>query len=192
MMRFICRIPSKKGMDRHSNLSAFHTLFLVSTLFFGWEKAMSSPDIIVGQISKIDPPLSVRVAPFNERTVYFSDGRFARLDSGKPYSAGYGEVLDDTRQTGIPVYVELDSITRTITQLRIPIVVTVGDITRTASEQLLVELEISSARHTLSHDNPNFNNLLTALEQAKRQHIQVIVTETEDHEIIDVRPVKAR
>jgi hypothetical protein len=153
---------------------------------------MNSSDIIVGHISKIDPPLSVRVMPPEGRRVYFSDGRFAYLDSGNPYSIGYGEILDDMRHTAIPVYIEFDYKTHAITQLRIPVIVTVGDITRTASGKLLIELEISSARHTLSPDNPNFNDLLTALEQARQHHEQVIVTETEEHEIIDVRPVESR
>jgi hypothetical protein len=96
------------------------------------------------------------------------------------------------RHTGIPVYIEFDPKTIAITQLRIPVVVTVGNIMRTASGRLLVELEISSARHTLSPDNPNFNDLLAALEQARRHHKQVIVTETEEHEIINVRPVGFR
>lgn len=151
---------------------------------------MTSPDIIVGRISRIDPPLSIRVAPSGGRTVYFSDGRFARLDSANPYSIGYGEILDDTRQTGIPVYIEFDLRTNAITRLRIPLVVTVSDIIHTESGQLLVELEISSARHTLSPSNPNFNRLLVALENARQHHAQVIVTETEDHEIIDVHPVE--
>jgi hypothetical protein len=153
---------------------------------------MSSSYIIVGHISKIDPPLSVRVVPTEGRRVYFSDGLFAYLDSGNPCSIGYGEILDDIRHTGIPVYIEFDPKTRAITQLRIPVVVTVGNIMRTASGKLLVELEISSARHTLNPDNPNFNNLLTTLERARRHHKQVIVTETEDHEIIDVHPVGFR
>ncbi|MEI6333905.1 MAG: hypothetical protein WCS87_05055 [Methylococcaceae bacterium] len=153
---------------------------------------MTRPDIIVGQISRIDPPLAIQAVPEDGRTVHFSDGRIAHLDPGNPHSISFGEILDDMRQADIPVYVELDQKRGTIKQLRIPLVVAVSEITRTDSGQLLVELEISSARHTLSPGNPNFDSLQTSLEDARQHHVLVIVTETEDHEIIDVRPGSLR
>ena len=149
---------------------------------------MTNPDIIVGQINRIDPPLESRTVLPAGRAVHFIDGRIAHLDPGNPHSIGFGEILDGMRQAGIPVYVELDRKTGAIKQLRIPLVVTVSAITRTESGQLIVEFEISSARHTLSPSNPDFDRLLASLEEARQRHTQVLVTETEDHEIIDVRP----
>lgn len=183
-------VERKRGNLR---LISFPAIFFAMTLFVGWEEiAMANPDTIVGQISRIDPPLGIRAASPAGRTVHFSDGRTVRLDPGNPYSISYGEILDDMRQAGIPVYVECDPKTGAITQLRVPLVVTVSDIVRTESGQLLVDLEISSARHTLSPANPDFNRLLAALEEARQHHTQVIVTETDDHEIIDVRPSALR
>ncbi|HVH31926.1 MAG TPA: protein-glutamine glutaminase family protein, partial [bacterium] len=49
-------------------------------------------------------------------------------------------------------------------------------------------LEISHARHVLKRANPEFDALLRALRDAQAQNAWLIVTETDDHEIIDVRP----
>jgi hypothetical protein len=172
---------------RNLSLTSFTVIFLL----VGWEE-IAVPDIIVGQINRIDPPLGVLVTDSEGRTVQFSDGRIMRLDPDDPNSIAYGEILDDIRQAGIPVYAEFDPKNGTITLLRIPLIVVVTDIVRTESGNLQVELEISSARHTLSSTNSDFACLWAILEDARQRHVQVAVTETEDHEIIDVRSYTLR
>lgn len=177
--------PKNMGRAVNSNLY----VCLLITLIISWEKtSMANSDIIVGQISRIDPPLATHAAAPAGRIVQFSDGRTARLDPDNPNSINYGEILDGMRQVGLPVYVELDPETRSVTRLFVPLVVTVRNILPTESGELLVELEISSARHILSPANPDFNRLWEALEDARQHNTKVIVTETDNHEIIDVRP----
>jgi hypothetical protein len=171
-----------------SNLNLYACL-LVITLIFSWkETSMANPDAIVSQVSRIDPPLGTHAAAPAGRTVHFSDGRTARLDPDNPHSIGYCEILDSMRQAGLPVYVQLDPETGSVKRLLVPLVVTVRNIIPTESGELLVELETSSARHTLSPANPDFDRLFAALEDARQRNTKVIVTETDNHEIIDVRP----
>jgi len=152
------------------------------------EMSMANPNTIVGPIYRLDPPFESGTTAPAGRTVMFSDGQSVRLDPDNPQSISYGELLDGMRQAGIPAYVEFDPETRAITRILVPLVVTVSNIVRTESGQFLIDLEISSARHTLSPTNPNFDRLLTALEAAWQNQTQVFVTETDNHEIIDVRP----
>ena len=149
---------------------------------------MANPNAIVRQICRIDPPLDIHPAGSMGRTVQFSDGQTVRLDPGNPQSNAYGEILEGLRRAGVPAYVEFNPVNRAITRVLVPLVVTVRNIVRPKSGPFLVELEISSARHTLSPTNPQFNRLLTALEEARQRQTQVFVTETDNHEIIDVRP----
>jgi hypothetical protein len=166
-------------------------IFLITaSLVFSWENmSMANPATIVGKISRIEQlPPGVSTAAHKGRIVHFSDGSSARLDLGNPRSIGYGELLDDMRKAGIPAYVEVDPQTRSITRLLVPLVVTVGDITLAKSGQFVVELEISSAHHTLSPGNPGFERLLTTLQEARHQNTKLVVTESDSHEIIDARP----
>ncbi|MEG4323260.1 MULTISPECIES: hypothetical protein [unclassified Microcoleus] len=149
---------------------------------------MANSNTIVSPIGRIDPPLESHATAPTGRTVYFSDGQTLRLDPDNPYSIIYAELLDSMQQAGIPAYVEFDPETRAIARVLVPLVVRVSNIVRTESGQFLVELEISSARHTLSPTNQDFNRLLRALEAARQSQAQVFVTETDNHEIIDVRP----
>ena len=52
-----------------------------------------------------------------------------------------------------------------------------------------VELVISHAKHYLRRSHPDFDALLALLEQARATKTLVAVTETEAHDIIDVRPL---
>ena len=52
-----------------------------------------------------------------------------------------------------------------------------------------MELVISHAKHFLRRSNPDFAQLLETLERARASKALVAVTETEDHDIIDVRPL---
>ena len=53
-----------------------------------------------------------------------------------------------------------------------------------------VELVVSQMRHYLRRSNPNFNGLLSILENAFKSETPVLVTDSRDrNEIIDARPI---
>lgn len=163
---------------------------LVIGLIFAWEeRSMAKPNTIVGSISQIEPLWESDKTSPTGWTVHFSAGQTVRLAPDNPHSISDGELLDSMRQAGIPAYVEFDPENQAIMRVLVPLVVTISNIVPSEDGQFLVELEISSARHTLSPTNPNFERLLTALEEARQGQTQVFVTETDNHEIIDVRPV---
>ena len=86
--------------------------------------------------------------------------------------------------------VEVHPETHLITELLLPLPFTVGRLEQ-IEEGIEVELIISHARHSLFRANDDFEQLLKELEEAHQQGITVLVTETDDHEIIDVRPLDA-
>lgn len=123
-------------------------------------------------------------------TVSFQGGRSGRLDASSPQFAVWAEVLDSQRQAHLPVYVEIDPESEIITELLCPLTVHVGEITAPGEGQdVEVELTISQARHYLRGDQPNFAELLELLKDAQEKQTSVIVTETDDHQIIDVTPL---
>jgi hypothetical protein len=124
-------------------------------------------------------------------TVKFKGGQFGVLDMSQPRSAVWAEVLHSMREANQPAYVEIDPATNFITELLCPIVVKVGELRETNSGAE-VDLIISHARHYLQRTRKNFRELLEALNSAHRQKSSVAVTETDDHQIIDVRPFTAR
>jgi hypothetical protein len=124
-------------------------------------------------------------------TVPFQAGRSGRLDLSKPQRAVWASVLDSMRQAGTPAYVEIDPATSEITDLRVPLTVGVENITP-VSNDMEVELVISQAKHFLRRTNPDFAQLLDILERARADKTLVAVTETEEHDIIDVRPLSGR
>lgn len=154
---------------------------------------MPHPHAIVDVVSRIDPPLQAPAATVLNATpggltIRFASGQTARLDPADPQSVAWAEILDDLRKLHAPVYVEVDPRTGAITRLLIPLTVTVSAVHPTAAGDVEAELEISHARHVVRPTNPDFKQIVAALQAAQRQGTPVIVTETEDdHEIIDVR-----
>jgi hypothetical protein len=120
-------------------------------------------------------------------TVRFEGGQSGVLDLRQPRSVVWAEVLHSMREANQPAYVEIDPVTNVITELLCPVVVQVGEIRETKSGAE-VDLIISHARHYLQRAQANYRELLDALDSARRQKSTVIVTETDDHKIIDVRP----
>ncbi|MGH7540848.1 MAG: protein-glutamine glutaminase family protein [Gemmatimonadota bacterium] len=152
---------------------------------------MPIENTIVARIVRIDPPVTGSGAEMFRRypdgfTISFDDDQSARLGPGDR-AAGDLEILDELRRIGAPVFVEIDPDTREITRLLIPLVVTVASLSQ-GDEGFVVQLEISHARHVLRGDNPDFDALLSTLRTARGQGTWLIVTEDDDHEIIDARP----
>ncbi|MEI6333906.1 MAG: protein-glutamine glutaminase family protein [Methylococcaceae bacterium] len=153
---------------------------------------MSNPHLIVGLVSHIDLPplmtashrLSFDPAPVD---VIFASGETTSLDPNHPLSVGYAEILENLRQANIPGYVELDPGTRSISRLLIPVPATVVALVKISGGDVAVGLEISHAHRILKKANSQFAHLLHVLEDAKKTGATVLVTDTDDHEIIDVR-----
>jgi len=154
---------------------------------------MSNIPAIAGLISHVDLPpmmtaahrLSFESTPID---VTFESGEIASLDPTNPLSHGYAEILQDLRQAQIPGYVEVDPETRTISRLLIPIPAKVAALARIGDGDVAVGLEISQAHRVLKRSNSQFDHLLSVLEEARKTGSSVLVTDTEDHEIIDARP----
>lgn len=121
-------------------------------------------------------------------TIPFQRGRSGWLDLSKPHATVWASVLDSMRQFNAPAYVEIDPATNEITNLLVPLSVGVENITPVGNDRE-VELVISHAKHFLRAANPDFEQLLEALERARANKTLVAVTETADHDIIDVRPL---
>jgi hypothetical protein len=137
------------------------------------------------------PPIvstSIRVDK-ERRMVELDDGRQVRLDPEDPRSEGYASILEGLSELGRPVYLELDPQTSAIQLLLIPHVARVAAITPT-DEGLSVEIDPPHARHVLPRDAANFEDLEGRLREAASSRDPIILTETDSHEIIDVRPYR--
>ncbi len=127
--------------------------------------------------------------PLEFITVRFKGGRSGILNKMHPHTSVWAAVIESQRQANLPVYVEIDAETNAINELHCPVTVKVGEITPNGDgEDVQVELIISHARHYLCKKHPDFSKLLDALKAANDKGTEVIVTETDDNEIIDVRP----
>jgi hypothetical protein len=120
--------------------------------------------------------------------VTFASGETTSLNPTHPLSVGYAEILEDLRHAKIPAYVELDPKTQSISHLLIPVQAKVSALVKIDGGDMAVELESYQAHSILKKTNSQFSRLLSILEDAKKTGITVLVTDTDDHEIIDVRP----
>lgn len=135
--------------------------------------------IVVGVPTRID--LEEAVAELGDDRVSF--------DADDSRSRGQLRLLEDLRESGSPVYLELDDQGR-VTRMLLPLVVTVDRVVPLGPDVVQVELSPSHARHFLpGADEPRWAGLRRTLESAARERTPVLVTEDEDHRIVDVRPV---
>ena len=154
---------------------------------------MPNPNSIVALILRIEPPLEKQTGESFLRqhtdgvAIVFEDDQVSRLFPGEN-NAGVLEILDGLRQIQAPAYVEIDPESRAITRLLIPLVTRVTTLKEAESAVCHVMLEASHARHLLKRDNPDFESLLTSLRTSQEKKNWLLVTETDEHEIIDVRP----
>ncbi|MBS0470063.1 MAG: hypothetical protein JSR60_03245 [Proteobacteria bacterium] len=94
-------------------------------------------------------------------------------------------ILDNLRRTRRPVYLELDAASR-VRRLLLPRIVTVLGLDEIPSGDLAVRVEPSNLPHILRRSNPEFGVLRKALAKPGA----VLLTETDAHEIVDVRPAR--
>jgi hypothetical protein len=160
---------------------------------------MPNPNAIVGRIVATNPPAEkLTGVEFFRRnpdgvSIAFEAGVTARLFPGER-AAGMLEIMEQLRQMRLPVYVEVSPQTRGIMRLLIPLVTRVLAIASAPSMGLkaspsdfAVDLEASHARHLLRANHPDFANSLEILRAGLSTKRSLIVTETDEHEIIDVR-----
>jgi hypothetical protein len=151
-----------------------------------------NPNAIVSRVAGFEPPLDRPAAQMGrvppDLNVVLEDGRRVRLDEGDRRSTGLLQVLEGLRRERLLAYLEIDPATSIIARLRIPKVVRVTALSQTEPSRLDVELHPSHARHVLRRDAPDFEELETQLREALQTRAWVVVTETDAHEIIDVRP----
>lgn len=154
---------------------------------------MPNPHAIVALVVRIDPPVEkmtgaefFRLHP-NGASIGFEGDRVARLYAGDR-AAGMLEIFEQLRQMSLPVYVEVDPATRGIMRLLIPLLTRVAAIVEAGAEEFSVDLEASHGRHRLKRSNSHFGELLETLRTVLAKKTWLIVTETDDHEIIDARP----
>ena len=152
---------------------------------------MPNPNAVVGIVTRLDPPADrITAQTLRERP----DGVLVQLEGQRPArlapserAQGQLEILVELQRIQHPAYLEISPDTGVITRLLIPLVVKVIGV-QPAGEDVAVELEISHARHRLRRAAPDFDELLRTLREAQGRGGLWIVTETDEHDIIDVRP----
>jgi len=154
---------------------------------------MAPENAVVDVILELSPTLRVAAAEAVRPsavhlTVTFSGGRVGVVDVSAPRGRVWAEVLKSLHATGQPAYVEIEPQSGLITELLQPVRYDVGRLLGDDKRALEVELVISHARHYLPRTHPRFVELRTMLEQAREHERAVYVTESDDHQIIDVRP----
>ena len=151
---------------------------------------MPNPNAIVSTTIRFEPapdrPLAEMLRSERGLSVELDGGRRVRLDPANPRSAGYARVLEGLSRQRLPVYVEIDPATQTITQLLIPHVAHVVAI-KPGEGTFDVELDVSHARHVLRLTNPDAADLERQLRDALQARRPILLTEDDAHDILDVR-----
>jgi hypothetical protein len=116
---------------------------------------MPNPNAIVSTTIRFEPPID---QPPEEMlrvdggvSVQLEGERRARLDPADPRPVGFVRVLEGLSNQRMPVYIEIDPSTETITLLLVPHVARVINITSTVGA-LDVEPDASHARHVLPRE----------------------------------------
>jgi hypothetical protein len=140
----------------------------------------------ISEVEGIAPERAVEVPRFHVLEVRFAGGQAGFIDMRDLRGAVWADVLRSLREQDQPAYVEIAPDTGLITELLLPLRFTVGSI-ESSEVGLDIELVVSHARHRLSRSNPDFDELRERLEAAHESGEPMLVTETDDHEIVDVR-----
>ena len=156
---------------------------------------MPRPHALLDHVTAISRPGAGRAAAdqpsARHLSVTFETGRSGLLDPQERRAQVWAEVLESLQETRQPAYVEIDPESNLITELLLPIRCTVARVTP-IKDGVEVSLVISQARHFLRRTNPDFALLRRSLEEARKSGAELFVTENDEHEIIDVRPVMGK
>jgi hypothetical protein len=152
---------------------------------------MPDEQAIVATTIRLDPPLDGNLTTALERGIEVElDGqRRVRLDPANPRSGAFAQVLDGLRVQKLPVYLEIDADTNAVSRLLIPHVDRVLSV-EPSDEGYDVQLEQSHARHRLRSADKESAGLVQELRRAQDAREVMVVTEDEEHIIIDVRPFR--
>lgn len=152
---------------------------------------MLKPNAIVSTSIRLDAPPDRHAGELLRAgaglAVELDEGRGVRLDARDPKSPGFATVLDGLAKLGRPVYLEIDPDTSAVRRLLIPLVVRAVGLEAT-DDGYEVALEPSHARHRLKRAQPDFAEMEARLRDSLDCQSPLIVTEDDDHGIIDVRP----
>jgi hypothetical protein len=143
--------------------------------------------VVVRLVPALERPAAELLRAEDGLWVELEDGRRARLDPDDERSPGFAQILDGLRQQRLPVYLELNPDSSAIERLLIPLVTRVRAIRPFRENALAVELDRSHAVHLVRADAPNRAELEQRLLEAERKNATVVVSETDSHEIVDVR-----
>jgi hypothetical protein len=152
---------------------------------------MPNPNAVVDVVQRLDPPLAARTAAQATLTVHLRGGVTAQLDLRRPSGLPLAGLLDDLRQQGALVYLDIDPTTRTVARLLLPrpavvLAVAPGPV----GDRHELSLDDSHAHYFLRVTSPDYKQFLADLTASARQGTPVLVTYALDvPEIVDVRPV---
>jgi hypothetical protein len=152
---------------------------------------MPNPNALIARVHRVGTATeaarpAVAAAP-QRLTVDFEGDRTAILPASRR-AAAWRDMLDFLRQSHTPAYVEIDAETNVITRVLMPRRMRVVALEPGADGDLVVRFVESHAVHHLLRSNPDFHDMLNALEGARVGGTVALVTATRDeHEIIDVR-----
>jgi len=105
------------------------------------------------------------------------------LDPEDPRSIGFAHIFDGLSKQHLPVYIEVDPETSTISRLLIPWITRVIGIQLIDTGVLGIELEPSQDRHVLRQSAAEFDELEKQLREALSSGAPVILTEDDAHEM---------
>ncbi len=151
---------------------------------------MPKSGVIVDAVEGISPAGEERPAA-PRITVKLQAGETVHLDMSMPQARTWAGILATMQRAKQAVYLETDPKTNIATELLIPRAVKVATLKpRNRKGDVEVELVVSQMRHYLRRSNPDFNGLLSILENALKTETPILVTDSRDrNEIIDVRPI---
>ena len=152
---------------------------------------MPKPNAIVSSIIGFEPQLDRPAADMLRAkeglSVELEGKRKVYFDPENPRSVGFVQILNGLSKQKLPVYVEVDPETAVISRLLIPHVTRVIGIRQIDIGVLGIELELSHGRHVLRKSSEDFDVLEKHLQEALRSGAPIILTEDDNHEIIDIR-----
>jgi hypothetical protein len=126
----------------------------------------------------------------SRRTVELEGDRRVYLPAG-PRFDGYASILEELAQRRLPAYLEIEPDGRSVARLLLPHVQPVQRLFKLDQGVLGVELEVSHARHLLRSTTPGAERMEALLRESADRGTTLVITEDDEHSIIDVRRPEA-